>query len=67
MDSSKDLPGVGQTWSSPTVARVNIDRTLGRSNPDKMVLIFGGGYDIGQDTIGYSVDGVGNRIFMVDA
>jgi type IV pilus assembly protein PilY1 len=66
VDSSKELPGVGQTWSSPTVARVNIDRSWG-SNADKMVLIFGGGYDTGQDSIGYSVDGVGNRIFMVDA
>ena len=65
-DSSKELPGVGQTWSSPTVARVNIDRSWG-SNTDKMVLIFGGGYDTGQDSIGYSIDGVGNRIYMVDA
>ena len=66
VDSSKELPGVGQTWSSPTVARVNVDRSWG-SNTDKMVLIFGGGYDTGQDSIGYSIDGVGNRIFMVDA
>ena len=62
-----DLPGVGQTWSTPTVARVNVNRTWTSSNPDKMVLVFGGGYDVAQDTVGYVADGVGNRIFMVDA
>lgn len=62
-----DLPGVGQTWSAPTVARINVDRSWTASNPDKMVLVFGGGYDVAQDTVGYVADVVGNRIFMVDA
>ncbi len=62
-----DLPGVGQTWSTPTVARVNVNRTWTSSNPDKMVLVFGGGYDVAQDTVGYVADNVGNRVFMVDA
>jgi type IV pilus assembly protein PilY1 len=62
-----ELPGVGQTWSAPTVARVNVNRTWTSSNPDKMVLVFGGGYDIAQDTVGYVADGVGNQVFMVDA
>jgi len=62
-----ELPGVGETWSAPSVARVNVDRTWTTSNPDKMVLVFGGGYDVAQDTVGYVADGVGNRIFMVDA
>ena len=62
-----DLPGVGQTWSTPTVARVNVNRTWTSGNPDKMVLVFGGGYDVAQDTVGYVEDSVGNRIFMVDA
>ena len=62
-----DLPGVGQTWSTPTVARVNVNRTWPSSNPDKMVLVFGGGYDIAQDTVGYVADTVGNQVFMVDA
>jgi type IV pilus assembly protein PilY1 len=66
--STKELPGVGQTWSAPSVARINVDRsTSWGSNTDKMVLVFGGGYDTVQDTIGYSVDAVGNRIFIVDA
>lgn len=62
-----DLPGVGQTWSAPTVARVNVNRTWTSGNPDKMVLVFGGGYDVAQDTVGYVADNVGNRVFMVDA
>ncbi len=64
---SSELPGVGQTWSAPTVARVNVNRTWTSSNPDKMVLVFGGGYDVAQDTVGYVADGVGNQVFMVDA
>lgn len=62
-----ELPGVGETWSAPTVARVNVSRTWPAENPDKMVLVFGGGYDVAQDTISYVADNVGNRIFMVDA
>lgn len=61
------LTGVGQTWSAPTVARVNVNRAWGASNPDKLVLIFGGGYDPAQDAISYVADNVGNRVFMVDA
>lgn len=62
-----ELPGVGETWSTPTVTRVNVNRTWPTSNPDKMVLVFGGGYDPAQDTISYVADNVGNRIYMVDA
>ena len=62
-----ELPGVGQTWSAPTLARVNVNRTWTNSNPDKMVLVFGGGYDVAQDTVGYVADTVGNRVFMIDA
>ena len=63
--SSKELPGVGQTWSTPTFAKVNV--RSGMTITARNVLIFGGGYDTGQDTIGYTEDGDGNRIFMVDA
>ena len=60
-----DLPGVGETWSPPTVARVNVtDKT---QNHEKFVFIFGGGYDRGQENQAYSTDSVGKRIFMVDA
>jgi type IV pilus assembly protein PilY1 len=61
------LPGVGQTWSAPSIARVNVSGHSFTGNPDKFVLIFGGGYDTTQDQIPYQVDGVGNRVFMVDA
>jgi type IV pilus assembly protein PilY1 len=62
------LPGVGQTWSPPVVARVNVGGAGGNSSdPDKFVLIFGGGYDTRQESQTYSADTVGNRIYMVDA
>lgn len=65
---ASDLPGVGQTWSAPTVARVSVG-TNGANNSDdeRFVLIFGGGYDPVQESQPYSVDTVGNRIYMVDA
>ena len=54
---------LGKTWSSPTIARVN---TGGTQNTQKLVLIFGGGYDPGQEAYNYSADSVGNSIYMVD-
>lgn len=60
-----ELPGIGQTWSTPTIARVNINGAT--QNSQKLVLVMGGGYDPVQDGTGYNVDGAGNRIFMVDA
>lgn len=60
-----DLPHLGQTWSSPTPARVNI---AGASqNLRKHVLVFGGGYDPTQDNTSYSTDLFGNTIYMIDA
>lgn len=57
--------GLGQSWSTPVVTRVNVsDKT---QNADKLVIIFGGGYDVTQDNVGYNTDDVGNRLFMVDA
>ena len=53
-----DLPGVGEAWSTPTIARVRIAGAA--QNSEHFVLILGGGYD---GTPGRS----GNRIFMVDA
>jgi type IV pilus assembly protein PilY1 len=59
------LPGLGQTWSTPTFARVNI--TGATQNSLKLVAIFGGGYDVTQDNVPYNTDDTGNRVFMVDA
>jgi type IV pilus assembly protein PilY1 len=62
-----ELPGIGQTWSTPTVARVNVARTWPAANPDKWVVVFGGGYDTAEDSIGYVSAIAGNGIYMVDA
>jgi type IV pilus assembly protein PilY1 len=59
------LPGLAQTWSTPTFARVNVQGAP--QNPLKLVAIFGGGYDLTQDNVAYNTDDTGNRIFMVDA
>ncbi len=64
-----ELPGVGQTWSTPSVARVAIAGAT--QNSLNLVLVLGGGYDETQDndqaaTL-YNTDSLGNRIFMVDA
>lgn len=65
---SAELPGIGQSWSPPVITRVTVG-TNGAANDDseRFVLIFGGGYDTGQEVQQYSTDLVGNRIFMVDA
>ena len=65
--SSNYLPGVGQTWSVPTITRMNIDRNWG-SNDRKLVAVMGGGYDVTHDTkTTYADDTVGNRVFILDA
>jgi type IV pilus assembly protein PilY1 len=66
-DSNRLLPGIGQTWSSPAITRMNINRSWG-SNTDKLVLVFGGGYDPEHDLkTSYADDVVGNRLYIVDA
>jgi type IV pilus assembly protein PilY1 len=52
---------LGQTWSRPSIARVDVGGTV------KTVAIFGGGYDDGEDAPGYRTDSRGNAIYMVDA
>lgn len=61
------LPGVGNTWSLPVIARVNTGLSA-QVSKQKLVLVFGGGYDASEDG-GFNVtgDSVGNSIFMVDA
>lgn len=51
------LEGLGDAWSTPTIARVRIAGA--RQNGEHFVLIFGGGYTKDAPTA--------NRIFMVDA
>lgn len=60
------LPGIGESWSTPAIARVVVQGET--QNTQHFVLIFGGGYDANEDSAGYvSSDGVGNQVFMVDA
>ena len=60
-------PAVGQSWSTPIPARVEVD---GANQADhKTVLIFAGGYDVAHDVPGAfssAEDSFGNAIFMVD-
>jgi type IV pilus assembly protein PilY1 len=66
--SNTYLPGVGQTWSTPVIARMNIDRSWPSSNPNKLVVVVGGGYDTTHDAkTSYADDTVGNRIYILDA
>ena len=59
--SSSGYEALGQTWSSPVIARINLNGTL------RNVVIFGGGYNPGQDVAGFRDDGIGNAVFMADA
>lgn len=61
----EQLPGIGQTWSRPVIARVNVAGAT--QNSQKLVLVLGGGYDPAQDAAFYTTDTIGNRLFIVDA
>lgn len=60
------LPEFGQTWSTPVVARVNVDDP--GLNAHKAVVIVGGGYDPVHDTPAHpgSPDAQGAGIHMLD-
>lgn len=59
---SGDFTELGQTWSAPSGGKIKINGV------DKMVLIFGGGYDVSQDDNSLvQNDGIGRAIYMVDA
>jgi type IV pilus assembly protein PilY1 len=64
--SAADLPGLGQTWSTPTPMRVKIGSGVGQ-NPKLLALAFGAGYDTLQDNGPYVEDTQGNGIFIIDA
>jgi len=52
------LPGAGQSWSTPALARVKVAGEV--QNGEDFVLILGGGYDA-------RANASGNRVFMLDA
>ncbi len=56
---------LGQTWSKPSISKMN----LAGVNADKLVMIFGGGYDEVQDIedVASTTDTIGNAVFIVDA
>lgn len=60
-----ELPGIGETWSAPAIARVRIGGSA--QNGEHLVLIFGGGYDAAQEDPAHETDTMGHRIYMVDA
>ncbi|MCW5572630.1 MAG: PQQ-binding-like beta-propeller repeat protein [Steroidobacteraceae bacterium] len=59
------LPGVGETWSVPTIARLRVGGAA--QNAEHLVLVFGGGYDAVQDDGARVADTVGHRLYIVDA
>jgi type IV pilus assembly protein PilY1 len=61
-----ELPALGQAWSTPVVTRVNVGGTL-QTDKQKLVAIFGGGYNPAQDNYAYVEDeGLGNAIYMIE-
>jgi len=53
---------LGQTWSKPALARINVGGTV------KTVLVVGGGYDPAQDGADfYQPDSKGNALYIIDA
>lgn len=60
--SSTGFSGLGQSWSTPQIAKVQIGASV------KKVAIFGGGYDVAQDTPESApiTDSVGQMVYMVD-
>jgi type IV pilus assembly protein PilY1 len=60
------LAGLGQTWSSPIPTKMLVGTGSGQ-NTDKLVLVFGGGYDVDQDGATSYPDNVGNALYIVDS
>jgi len=58
---------IGQSWSTPTVARIKMAAGFGQ-NADDAVVVIGGGYDTAHDTISHPVgpDGFGNDLYFID-
>jgi len=59
-DTDTGMSDLGQTWSKPLITTVDVNGT------EKLVALFGGGYDTNQD-FENSVDNQGNAVFMLDA
>jgi type IV pilus assembly protein PilY1 len=69
LNGAKELGGVvEQSWSTPTAGRVLVGDGS-KQNLQKLVLVFGGGYDSGENGRANTASGNvhGNALFMVDA
>lgn len=58
--TQSDFLDLGQTWSPPVVAKIDIGGQVRR------VAIFAGGYDPGQDNRSFRTDTKGNAVYIVD-
>lgn len=67
LDSSELGGIVTQSWSTPALGRVRVDGAT--QNSQRLVLIFGGGYDPAEYSVSYNSSGntYGKGIFMVDS
>jgi len=65
INNSGSYAGLGETWSKPVITKMNLPGV----NADKLVMIFGGGYDTAQDSAGTSAitDTVGDNVYIADA
>jgi type IV pilus assembly protein PilY1 len=61
-----NLPQFGETWSAPVISRMEVSSVT--QNPDKTVIVVGGGYDTVHDTANHpaAADGVGAGIHVLD-
>ena len=63
----KTFPELGQSWSAPVVAKIDIDSGI-HTSPQNAVVVIGGGYDTVHDAPSYpsTDDGAGASIMMLD-
>lgn len=63
-DEDANFKGLGQSWSKPVIGRMNIG-----GKKDRLVMVFGAGYDEIQDTSDVANQGVsvGNNVYIADA
>lgn len=67
IENTGDFSKLGQTWSKPQVVRSAYNKDV--TNTDKLVVIFGGGYDTKKDNAGPNAhdDDNGAAVYMVNA
>ena len=63
----RTFPELGQSWSAPVVARMDIDSAI-HTSPQDGVIVIGGGYDTVHDAPAHpgSTDGEGAGVMMLD-